>query len=76
MATKKYNPITPSLRTRITNSYAEITTNVPEKSLLAPNRRSGGRNQKGEMTIKETNSLFQQLLKQLNTIQTVQLSLH
>ena len=50
MATKKYNPITPSLRTRITNSYAEITTNVPEKSLLAPNRRSGGRNQKGEMT--------------------------
>ena len=92
MATKKYNPITPSLRTRITNSYAEITTNVPEKSLLAPNRRSGGRNQKGEMTmryiggghknnivlliLKETNSIFQQLLKQLNTIQTVQLSLH
>ena len=52
MATKKYNPITPSLRTRITNSYAEITTNVPEKSLLAPNRRSGGRNQKGEMTMR------------------------
>ena len=52
MSTKKYNPITPSLRYRISNSFAEITTNVPEKSLLAPNRRSGGRNQKGEMTMR------------------------
>ena len=52
MATKKYNPITPSLRFRITNSFAEVTTNVPEKSLVVPNRRSGGRNQKGEMTMR------------------------
>ena len=35
MATKKYNPITPSLRTRITNSYAEITTNVPKLPKLS-----------------------------------------
>jgi len=52
MSTKKYNPVTPSLRYRVTNSYAEITTNEPEKSLLVPNRRSGGRNQKGEMTMR------------------------
>jgi len=52
MATKKYNPITPSLRFRISNSYAEITTNKPEKSLLISNNKSGGRNQKGEMTMR------------------------
>ncbi|MEN9447016.1 MAG: hypothetical protein RJA25_306 [Bacteroidota bacterium] len=52
MSTKKYNPITPSLRYRITNSYTEITTNIPEKSLIAPIKRSGGRNQKGEMTMR------------------------
>ena len=52
MATQKYNPITPSLRFRISNSYAEITTNKPEKSLLISNNKSGGRNQKGEMTMR------------------------
>jgi large subunit ribosomal protein L2 len=52
MSTKKYNPITPSMRYRVTNSYAEVTTNIPEKTLVVPNRRSGGRNQKGEMTMR------------------------
>ena len=52
MSTKKYNPITPSLRYRITNSYTEITTDKPEKSLLSSQKRSGGRNQKGEMTMR------------------------
>ena len=41
MSTKKYNPITPSLRYRITNSYTEITTDKPEKSLLSSQKRSG-----------------------------------
>ena len=52
MSTKKYNPITPSLRYRISNSYSEVTTNVPEKSLVISNKKSGGRNQKGEMTMR------------------------
>jgi len=52
MSTKKYNPITPSLRYRVTNAYTEITTNKPEKSLVVPQKRSGGRNQKGEMTMR------------------------
>ncbi len=52
MSTKKYNPVTPSLRYRVTNSFAEVTTNTPEKSLIAPIKRSGGRNQKGEMTMR------------------------
>lgn len=52
MSTKKYSPVTPGLRYRISNAYTEVTTNVPEKSLVVPSKRSGGRNQKGEMTMR------------------------
>ena len=34
--TKKIKPVTPGLRFRIPPSFEEITTNVPEKSLLIP----------------------------------------
>ncbi len=52
MSIKKYRPVTPSSRYRVTNSYAEVTTNEPEKSLVVSQKRSGGRNQKGEMTMR------------------------
>jgi len=52
MAVKKYNPITPGTRFRIGNAYAEVTTNVPEKSLIAPMRSTGGRNSSGHMTVR------------------------
>jgi large subunit ribosomal protein L2 len=54
MSTKKYNPVTPSLRYRVTNSFAEVTTSTPEKSLIAPIKRSGGRNHTGKMTMRYT----------------------
>ena len=53
MPVKKYNPITPALRTRVTNSYNEITTNVPEKSLVEKLSHSGGRNHDGKMTMRQ-----------------------
>lgn len=53
MPVKKFNPITPGTRTRVGNAYAEITTNKPEKSLLAPLHRSGGRNHDGKMTVRQ-----------------------
>ena len=52
MPTKKYNPITPGTRFRVGNSFSEITTSKPEKSLLAPIKRTGGRNNKGRMTMR------------------------
>jgi large subunit ribosomal protein L2 len=52
MAVKKYNPVTPGTRFRIGNAYAEVTTNVPEKSLIAPAKSSGGRNSSGRMTVR------------------------
>ena len=50
--TKKIKPVTPGLRFRIPPSFEEITTNVPEKSLLITLKKSGGRNSSGKMTVR------------------------
>ena len=52
MPVKKYNPITPGTRFRVGNDYSAITTNKPEKSLIAPMKRTGGRNADGKMTMR------------------------
>lgn len=50
MAIKKFRPKTPSLRFRTVSGFDEITSSVPEKSLLEPIKKSGGRNNKGRIT--------------------------
>jgi len=50
MPVKKYKPLTPGTRFRVGNDYSALTTSKPEKSLLAPMKRSGGRNATGRMT--------------------------
>jgi large subunit ribosomal protein L2 len=50
MGLKKYKAITPSLRFRIDSNYGEITKSSPEKLLLEPKKRSGGRNNMGRIT--------------------------
>ena len=50
MTVRKLKPITPGQRFRVVNGYDTITTDKPEKSLLAPKKRSGGRNNQGRMT--------------------------
>jgi len=52
MALKKYKPTTPSQRFKIISAFDDITTSAPEKSLLAPMKKSGGRNSEGKMTIR------------------------
>jgi large subunit ribosomal protein L2 len=53
MALKKFSPITPGTRFRVGNLFSEVTTDKPEKSLLAPMRRTGGRNHDGKMTMRQ-----------------------
>ncbi len=53
MALKKYNPITPGMRFKVGVARTEITADKPEKSLLAPLKKSGGRNNKGKMTVRQ-----------------------
>ena len=50
MGIKKFRPLTPSQRTRTVSDFAEITTSKPEKSLLEPIKKSGGRNNHGHIT--------------------------
>jgi large subunit ribosomal protein L2 len=52
MALKKFKPTTPGQRTKLASTFEEITTSTPEKSLLAPARKSGGRNSRGKMTMR------------------------
>src|ERR1035437_4813473 len=52
MALKKYKPMTAGTRWRIGNAYAEITTDKPEKSLLEPVKKSGGRNFQGRRSMR------------------------
>ena len=52
MAVKKFKPVTPGTRHKIIGTFDEITTNKPEKSLLSPQKNSGGRNNSGKMTVR------------------------
>ncbi len=52
MSVKKLKPVTPAQRFRVVNGFDSITTDTPEKTLLQVKKRSGGRNNKGKMTIR------------------------
>jgi len=52
MAIKKFRPVTAGQRHRLAADYSELSKEGPEKSLLAPLRKSGGRNNSGRMTMR------------------------
>ena len=52
MAVRKFNPVTPGQRHKIVSAFDSITASTPEKSLLEPLRRTGGRNNQGRMTMR------------------------
>lgn len=50
MALKSFKPTSPGRRFQTVSDFAEITTSRPEKSLLAPLKKTGGRNCHGRVT--------------------------
>ena len=52
MPIKSLKPITPAQRGRTVNGFDAITADKPEKSLLVPFKKTGGRNSQGKMTMK------------------------
>lgn len=52
MAVKSYRPYTPSRRFITGSTFEEITTDKPERSLLAPIHRKAGRNNQGKITVR------------------------
>lgn len=52
MGLKEYKPTTPGRRDTIADDFSDITKSKPEKSLLAPVKKSGGRNHHGRVTVR------------------------
>ena len=52
MPVRKFHPSTPSLRYRTVLDRSDLTKKSPEKSLLVPLRKSGGRNNHGRITVR------------------------
>lgn len=50
MGIKKFKPTTPTLRYRTVSDFSDITKDTPEKSLTRPQKKSGGRNNRGRIT--------------------------
>ena len=52
MPVRKYQPTSPGRRFMSVSDFAEVTKTQPEKSLLEPVKKSGGRNNTGRMTVR------------------------
>jgi large subunit ribosomal protein L2 len=52
MGLKTFRPVTPSLRFKTVTTFEDITKGEPEKSLLSPKQRTGGRNNVGRLSVR------------------------
>ncbi|MGF7186143.1 large subunit ribosomal protein L2 [Desulfitispora alkaliphila] len=52
MAVKKFKPTSPGRRQMTVSTFEEITTDKPEKSLLTPLNKKGGRNNQGRLSVR------------------------
>ncbi len=66
MAVKKYKPTTPGLRGMTTYTFEEITRSKPERTLIAPLRRHGGRNAYGRVTVRHRGGGHRQQMRLLD----------
>lgn len=66
MPVKKYKPVTPSLRGMTGHTFEEITKSDPERSLLIPKRRSGGRNMYGRITVRHRGGGHRRHVRQID----------
>ena len=63
MAIKTYRPITPTLRFKTTQVNDDITTNEPHKALLTTRKRTGGRRNSGDLTMRHHGGGHKQQLR-------------
>ena len=52
MGVKEYKPTSPGRRDTVTDDFNDITTGKPQKSLIAPLNKKGGRNNRGRITVR------------------------
>ena len=63
MGIKKYKPTTPGSRWKSLSDFSEITKGAPEKSLLLPLKKSGGRNSYGRITSRHRGGGHKRMLR-------------
>jgi len=63
MTIKKYKPTTPGQRGMTGHSFEEITKTKPERNLLIPLRKSGGRNAQGKVTVRHRGGAQRRFLR-------------
>lgn len=51
MGIRKFNPTSPGRRFQSSSDYKDITSKEPRKSLTVPLKKTGGRNNRGEVTV-------------------------
>ncbi len=66
MGIRKFKPVTPGTRFRSVSDFAEITRATPEKSLLEPIKRSGGRNNQGHVTMRYISGGHKQMYRKID----------
>ena len=66
MPLKTFRPMTPSLRFKSVSSFEEITKRTPEKSLLEPKKSSGGRNNKGQISVWHRGGGHKRMLRKID----------
>jgi len=63
MPVKRFRPLTPSLRFKIADDRSQLSKAAPEKSLLIPTSKTGGRNSNGKMTMRYRGGGHKQMLR-------------
>lgn len=63
MGIKKYKPVTPSRRWMSGSDFSELTKKEPEKSLLLPLKKTGGRNAIGRLTVRHRGGGHKRMLR-------------
>ena len=66
MAIRKYKPTTPGRRGSSVADFQEVTRSSPEKSLLTPNKRTGGRNNSGRITTRHVGGGHKQAYRMID----------
>ena len=66
MSIKQFRPMTAATRFKSVSGFAEITRSTPEKSLLEPIKKTGGRNNKGHVTSRRRGGGHKQMYRRID----------
>ena len=76
MGIRKYKPTTPGRRGSSVADFVEVTRSTPEKSLLRPLPKKGGRNSQGRITTRHHGGGHKRQYRTSNMTLTAQLESH